>query len=277
MPQFPTISTIATVHDTEGFRLWFGERGVVDPAGAPLVVYHGTQTPENLHTFTPGGGYGARQSGDAYGVAAYFTTSPSEAGFYAKDNGAILPVYVRGEILDLDGAITPAQAQRLTDLAAQLLLPSDRARFENGRDRLVFDDVQDAREFFANQRKNWEAFGDGMDRARPEALAEGGRFVVEYTNYDAPVSIRNGNDAATLFKAVGWDNLAAAGFDGLKMLRSDGNSWLVMHRPEGNVKSALGNCGAFNPLDPDITDRRAAVERVRDFLAGLQRKMAPHA
>lgn len=262
---------------TEEFRNWFGNSSVVDALGMPLVVYHGTQTPENLYTFTPGGGEGAKQSGDAYGVAAYFTTSPSEAGFFAKDHGAVLPVYVRGEILDLDGALTPAQSERLTQLAAQLLLPSDRARFEIGRDRRSFNDVKDAHDFFDNQRKNWEVFGDGMDRARPEAIAYGEKFTVEFTNFDAPVAIRNGNDAATMFKAVGWNNLPAAGFDGLKMTRGDGNAWIVMHRMDGNIKSAIGNSGAFNEADPDITDRRAAAEHARDFLTGLHRKVAPHA
>lgn len=260
------------------FEKWFVNSPIVDAAGAPLVLYHGSQTPELLTSFTPGGIDPACQRGDAYGVAAYFTTSTLEASHFARDNGAVFPVFVRGEILDLDGVLTTAQSERLTKLASELLMPSDKARFECGRASRSYDNVEDARDFFDNQRKNWESFGDGMDRARPEAVAEGARFVVEYTDFDAAVTIRTGHDATTLFKAVGWDNLIAAGFDGLQMARGDASRWVVMHRPDGNIKSAIGNSGAFDASDPDITDRRAAAARAQDFLSGLeQKKLVPHA
>lgn len=254
------------------FERWFDGSTITDAVGSPLVMYHGTRTPETLTEFVPGGPAHAERTGDAYGVAAYFTSSPSEASFHARDTGAVIPVFLRGEILDLDAEIPAAQAERLSELAKTLLLPSDRARFECGRATRTFDDVQDARDFFEAQRKNWEAFGDGMDRARPEAVASEEKFQVLYTDFDAPVPIRTGAEAATLFNAVGWENLAAAGFDGVKMVRDGGSLWVAMHRTAGTIKSACGNSGAFNSADSDITDRRAMA--AKDFLTSLAGKKA---
>lgn len=243
---------------SKAFRDWFGDSKVVDENGQPLVMYHGSPTPDALTEFQPGGGVGSRLSGDAYGVASYFTSSPGEASTYARDEGgAVLPVYLRGEILDLNGELTGDQRERLTRLANETLLPSDKARFEAGRKRRSFESREDAIEFFDSQRANWLAFGDGMDRARPDAIVEGDKFVVEYTDFDAEVTIETADQAATLLKAIGWDNLPAAGFDGVMMTRSGGAKWVVMHRPDGNVKSATGNNGNFDPTDRRINFSRA--------------------
>ena len=243
---------------SKAFRDWFGDSKAVDENGQPLVMYHGSPTPDALTEFQPGGGVGSRLSGDAYGVASYFTSSPGEASTYARDEGgAVLPVYLRGEILDLNGELTGDQRERLTRLANETLLPSDKARFEAGRKRRSFESREDAIEFFDSQRANWLAFGDGMDRARPDAIVEGDKFVVEYTDFDAEVTIETADQAATLLKAIGWDNLPAAGFDGVMMTRSGGAKWVVMHRPDGNVKSATGNNGNFDPTDRRINFSRA--------------------
>jgi hypothetical protein len=240
-----------TLEGVRKFWEWAGDEAVLKD-GKPVVLYHGTQTPEELTEFKPGGANGSRLTGDAYGVAAYFTTSPSEASFYAKEDGAVLPVYAKGEILDLDGALTKQQSERLTKFANELMLPSDKARFPAGRKTKQFTDVAEAREFFDERRKDWDQFGDNMDRAFPKAIADGDGFAVEYTDFNGDVEIKTGNDAFTLFRAVGFDNLPAAGFDGLKMSRDGGQDWLVLHNPEGNVKSATGNAGTFDPANPDI-------------------------
>lgn len=60
----------------ENFNNWFGKSRVVDEAGAPLKVYHGSQAPDLKHfnTYTD---YGAVGSG------AYFTVDPRVASSYA--------------------------------------------------------------------------------------------------------------------------------------------------------------------------------------------------
>lgn len=56
--------------------------------------------------------------------------------------------------------------------------------------------------------------------------------------------------------------LAQAGHDGIvydNECEGGGDSWIVF-RPE-QVKSAIGNCGAFDPLEPDFTDEPARACR----------------
>ena len=263
---------------SESFEQWFSDGGLANPDGEPVVLYHGAPRPEGLTRFVPGGPIGAHTTGDVYGVASYFTSSPAEASSYATlradDEGAVLPVYVRGNLLDVDGPLTAEQQARLTQFAADVLLPSDKARFPMGRSERRFTGVQDARDFFDSQRKNWEVFGDGMERAKPEAIADGDAFVVQYTDFDANVRIETGAEAFTLFRSVGFDNLPAAGFDGMVMAREGGAKWVVMHRTDGNVKSAIGNSGEFNPSNPDIRFSLSGAPAKPVFYSSLARAIS---
>jgi hypothetical protein len=63
----------------ENFKRWFGNSKVVDGAGRPLVVYHGTAIPKN--TFGRDGG--------AAGVGAYFTTNLVDAERYADNDASV--------------------------------------------------------------------------------------------------------------------------------------------------------------------------------------------
>ena len=245
----PDVSSIS-----ENLRLWLKDGGVLDAKGNPLIVYHGSPTPDSLYEFQIGGVSGVCLSGDAYGVAAYFTTSPSEASFYTKSIGAVFPVIVRGRFLDLDGDLSGEDSSRLTKFAQDLLLPSDKARFAVGRERRTFSDVEEAKVFFESQRQNYRDFGDGMARAEPDVVSTDAGFTIEYTNFDADVRIVTMSDAKTLFNATGWDNLRAAGFDGLIMSREGGAKWICLQNTNGTIKSAIGNNGLFDSNCPDITD-----------------------
>lgn len=231
---------------------WSTERSALRAADGSLqVLYHGTQAGEALTHFIPGGVDGVQLTGDAYGVASYFTSSPGEASAYGTD-GAVFPVYIRGELLDLAAPELPVEEMtRLSAFANQVLLPADRARFPVGRRerRFTEEQLEEAKAFFQSCRDSWQRLGDGMERARPEVDKDGDEFIVRFTDFDAQVEIRTGEQAHTLFKAIGWDNLPAAGYDGMVMTREGGQRWVVMHRPSGNVKSAIGNSGEFNGFD----------------------------
>lgn len=75
--------------------------------------------------------------------------------------------------------------------------------------------------------------------------------------------------------------LEAAGHDGVIVPNAYADDAFASHyevvafRPQ-QVKSAIGNSGAFNPEDPDITDRRALLAiRAISFLENAQQKSLP--
>ena len=189
-------------------------------------VFHGSKTPENIKKLVPGGESGSIRTGDAYGTGVYTSTDAAgDASAYGRD-GAVFPLKInRSGHLKVD-APNSDDLQKLSKFAGESMLPSDKARFTVGRERREFADVQDARDFFANQRENWNQFGGGYDRARPEALANpDGSFAVEFTNFDASVPITSGNDANTLLRATGWDNVPNLGYSGHTLDMGSNRFW----------------------------------------------------
>ena len=79
---------------TPAFRRWFGASKVVDGAGRPLVVYHGTRSSKTFEVFR-----GSRRGW--YGSGMYFTPDRDFAEGYAKDFdgnvGHLVSVYLRME------------------------------------------------------------------------------------------------------------------------------------------------------------------------------------
>ncbi len=78
--------------DTEAFKRWFGDSKVVDDAGKPLVLYHGTKA--DFSEFSDeylGEGNGFADWGDGF----YFATNPKAANNYANGQGGnVMPVYL---------------------------------------------------------------------------------------------------------------------------------------------------------------------------------------
>jgi hypothetical protein len=194
----------------------------------PDEVFHGSKTPENIKKLVAGGESGSIRTGDAYGTGVYTTTDAvGDASAYGA-GGAVFPLRInRSGNLQID-APNADDLQKLSKFAGESMLPSDKARFAVGREKREFADVQDARDFFANQRENWNQFGGGYDRARPEALANpDGTFAVEFTNFDAPVPITSGKDADILLRATGYDNVRSLGYTGHTLDRGAGRLWDV--------------------------------------------------
>lgn len=69
--------------------------------------------------------------------------------------------------------------------------------------------------------------------------------------------------------------LMKAGHDGIV---DDAGMEFVAFKPS-QIKSAIGNTGAYDPSNPDITDRQAAAGKALDFLSTLStpKKAMPHA
>jgi hypothetical protein len=78
--------------ETPEFKNWFGESKVVDAEGKPLVMYHGTRSPQDFNTFRT-------DSGHNYGPGAYFTPEARRASGYAgeQEGARVYSTYVNVE------------------------------------------------------------------------------------------------------------------------------------------------------------------------------------
>jgi hypothetical protein len=219
-------------------------------------TFHGSKSPEGTKNLVPGGEGGAIRHGDAYGTGVYTTTDAvGDASSYGY-GGAVFPLKInRANHLQID-APNADDLQTLSKFAGDNMLPSDKARFSIGRDTRQFSDLQDARDFFGNQRENWKQFGDGMDRARPEAIANpDGTFAVQFTNFDAPVPITSGKDADTLLRAVGYDNVPSMGYSGHTLDRGAGRLWDVTP----DTSKLRSRFAVFDPMRRNEADLLAGV------------------
>ena len=134
-----------SIVETPEFQRWFAGSKIVDAAGNPLKLYHGTSKDQDFRKFrVPGNG-------------VWFTTNPKAASNYAEENDSqgfswdgnhpvrthtasrVIPVYVR--------AINPL---RITELPDTLRLANNyraaqRHWFDQlrnaGHDALVIDDI----------------------------------------------------------------------------------------------------------------------------------------
>jgi len=219
--------------------------------GFDTDVYHGTQNSDLIENeLIPGGSNGAKTNGDAYGLGVYTSTSPHAASGYAKgDNAAVYPLLVnRQKYLNIDYP-TQQDYENLSKYAGETMLPSDKAMFDGGKKIKEFEDLQAARDFFAERRKDWEQFGGGYDRARPEAiLGEDGIPKVEYTDFFGEVPINNPEDAFTLMHSAGWDNIPSMGYEGHTMLRNKNEDWDITR----NTKNLRSRFAAFDPWNQFI-------------------------
>lgn len=84
------------VTETSAFKNWFGDSKVVDEAGKPLVVYHGSPTASSIKAFDPD-----RTGRDAgfYGQGHYFSADQEVADSYTYDEetdtaGSVVPAYI---------------------------------------------------------------------------------------------------------------------------------------------------------------------------------------
>lgn len=102
--------TDADQTNTEAFKKWFGDSKVVDEAGKPLVVYHGTSKSQNGKAFTVFDTYASNYG--LMGQGGYFTEKPEIASKYTKkgkgSSPTVYPVYLSiGNAIDMDLKANP--------------------------------------------------------------------------------------------------------------------------------------------------------------------------
>lgn len=202
--------------ESPAFRAWFGGSKVVDEAGAPRVMYHGTGA--DLTEFRP------RQAN-----AIFVTAEPIFAHAYAdtgaqwlRDRGQdgaprIMPVYVKAE--------NPFDYESAEHRALVIELALQRSGTEDGSGQRVI------------------ANDDGSPSLWSAPVIESG--LTEPTG-----------DGNWLLVEQPWmqDAIKAAGFDSFHV-SENGFKNLGVYDP-AQIKSAVGNRGTYDPNDPSILRQR---------------------
>lgn len=157
--------------DTVAFRRWFGRSKVVDKAGRPLVVFHGTIRP--FEAFDPSTS-GTKSKTGAPSGTFFFSSSPSVAASYAnqhtyctgdkvwREGATVLPVYLslqrplrvnarkdswrdllyRGEETDINALATYAKARRYDGLVVRNVYDSGEGIGEVADTYVAFSPIQ---------------------------------------------------------------------------------------------------------------------------------------
>jgi len=239
--------------ESTAFKTWFGKSKVVDDAGKPLVVYHGT--PEEFTSFdvdagTNLGGFG--KSG------AFFSASPENAGSYAYHQ----PLAVKQAIKALETAEEERDEflVRLGDKTGESP-PSSR----NGQRWLnaMLGEGKISREDYD---KYGELDGKVYDLEHKELDDHEGKPNIH------PVYLKIENPKIVDANGLSWDVIVPIHMESVDRSKHDGiifknikdsgdwseatsTSYVVFDSTQ--VKSATGNRGAFDPKDPNTTNVRS--------------------
>ena len=216
--------------------------------------YHGTSS--DFPEFSLGG-YGVH--GNVGGTGVYLGV-PDMASSYAQSASSltgkpanVMPLLTRGKLLDTNSE-APLNNNLIDKYINENLHDGDKARIAldagGKRTTRTFENIEDAKDFFWNQKKNWEAFG-GFDRTLPQVDMIDGKAVVSYVDFNAPVSL-NGLPTKEVHEALRragggtmTDILKNIGYDGTKSARET-----VIFDPK-NIRSRFA---AFDPFNRDSSN-----------------------
>jgi len=218
---------------TPEFRRWFGRSMMVDPAGNPIRLYHGTSGSFNV--FRP-------STFGKYGPGIYLTASRENAASYASgdrnaaqsDSGpSVLPLYVR-LVNPLILAETSAGMQVITI---------------NGELSPAHEALQ---EKLSNIRSAVSYMGSSDDAFTAEVRALGhDGIIIDYTGELADPDV-----AA---------EMATAGITREELAMGE----VIIFDPR-QLKSALGNPGTYDPEDPSIVTETWLRQAIRESMLNEQ-------
>ncbi len=212
------------------FKQWFGNSKVVEQNGAPRAVFH--STPEEFDEFDP------RKSHD---IGIHFGT-PEQADAAAKPIGKyregtrLIPAYIKVE-----------NPLRVKDMFSTL-----KNRFINRAKILTLDTP--GLYFSSDERAEIYDAAKKADAARSKA---GGDYSIELIPSNAKLR-EEYNTQSKRFWSVAEKAIRRNGYDGLvynNKVEGKGDSYAVFEPTQ--IKSAIGNSGAFDPKSGSLTDPRA--------------------
>lgn len=222
--QQPTVKT-----DTPEFRAWFGDSKVVDEAGKPLVVYHGTKSPteDMAFDFSKIG-----SNGRSEGAGFYFTTDQNIAAGYAD-----------GRLLETWLAIKKPMPLKQKGWAA----PTLRKILKRAAELEAEADGSDIRDGFLSNFA--DTYGQGVSAAISEAarLVGADERAVDQMGGLVGAGLSPEHVNRAVVEVTGFDGIVSNGFgdEGGK-----GGTIYVAFLPE-QIKS-INNRGTFDPNDPNI-------------------------
>ena len=237
--------------DTPAFRKWFGNSVVVNSEGEPLVMYHGTPKEMEGGEFRPSS-YGS------LGEGIYFTSNPAAASNFAtgkrypgaeeKLQGNVIPGYLKLEQPFDDNFFVGNKEWQ--EWAASILRDGNKASFEYWPQSVRWK-IGPA----AQQQKILTDLHDKLMKG--EATLADLLFIGE-NNAEAPW----GKDILKAIKEHG-------GFDGVILKNSPKGFDEYLVYKSNQVKSAVGNIGAYDPNNPDIRYSRTMPQEDVDFINNL--------
>ncbi len=242
---------------TPEFKRWFGESKVVDENGKPLVVYHGTVAPENFDEFLVGetpfdlesATFRTGSGGDPTTfLGSHFSKERSVASRFAKGiygeragkkhGGRVMPVFLKLENPYVITELEMIEQMKLLDLNnAEVDAAVEQYAQQNSKD---VDDVSELYEKDdADVRYSVNQMALEMERDQEEPTFDTAREMAEKYR----------------------SHLEGLGHDGIvyKNMMEGGTSY-VAFRPE-QIKSAVGNSGAFDPEQKSILKTQASSAR----------------
>lgn len=203
--------------ETPEFKKWFGDSKVVDSEGKPLVVYHGTSAPE----FTKFNTRGYRARGYQFGEGAYFTPDKGRASAYSGMEDYRIEVALdRGT----DSAIYESMVSNPSRVYPTFL------KLENpytiSSDAAIND------------------IGLKLNKENTKEYVRLAKIIQERNKYDHWQAVGT--------TEVGNEWIRERGYDGIiKEWKKNDPLEIVAFYPE-QIKSAIGNSGAFDSTNPDI-------------------------
>ena len=240
--RYSEIVTEAIDITSPDFQRWFGQSKVVDAMGRPVVVYHGTGG--DFDAFNTSGG-----KGKTFGTGAFFSSNPATASTYAPgDGGNLKPVYLSLQ----HPAILDAGKENWNRIGKRARVDLPAVTVSDQADEDLLADLFD-RPATPNAMKKLKARSTTLGRLFPDEM----RYVDDFMSTD---------DMARWAKSQGYDgliirNVADHGPSGMHST-SDArkpSDLYVAFRPE-QIKSAVGNTGAFDPRNPSIVESEVVTE-----------------
>jgi len=231
---------VAPERTSEAFREWFGESKVVDDAGEPLVVFHGTNQDFEAFDLVRGGAATGANAGAT--KAFFFTDSVDVADQYARNAGE-------------------------KTVAGVAAFEKERARLQKEVARL---------EKAAQRSGDWDAYEKAMsDWEELETNALQADDATGVRNLDVYLAIRNpmevdfeggrlsvGRDIEDLIeeaKAAGHDGLILRNLEDSPKMGAVSTHYAAF---EPTQIKAVNNRGTFDPSDPRILfqENRGAIQ-----------------